>query len=260
MSRATRWSAPALVLLGIGIVWQIVVSAGGVPSFVLPAPSDIWTAMIEERSLIAENAIPTLQIAVGGFLLALIAGVALAVGIAYSRILRIAIYPLVIGSQTVPVLALAPVLVVIFGYTVLPKLLIVALICFFPITVNVADGLRSADPELLNLLRTMGAGRARLFREVSFPSALPALFSGAKVAATFSVIGALFGEWAGSYSGLGYLMQQRQAQFDTAGLFAAVAVLTLLGIALFLAVSIAERLLIPWHHDSRDVLISGDRP
>jgi putative hydroxymethylpyrimidine transport system permease protein len=185
-------------------------------------------------------------------------GIALAIAIAHSPTLRMAVYPVVIGSQTVPVLALAPVLALILGYTVAPRLIIVCLICFFPITVNTVDGLRSADRELVNLLRTMGASRARIFREVSWPSALPYLFSGAKVAVTFSVIGALFGEWAGSYSGLGYLMQQLQAQFDTAGLFAAIAMLTLLGIGLFLVVALLERLLIPWHRSRSDSLFGGE--
>jgi ABC-type nitrate/sulfonate/bicarbonate transport system permease component len=260
MGRWLRYSVPALLLLLAGRAWQAVVESGAVPDFVLPPPTQIWDAAVQERSLLLSNAVPTLEVAVGGFLLALVIGVALAIAIASSRLLRAAVYPLVVGSQTVPVLALAPALALIFGYSVLPKLVIVCLVCFFPITVNTVDGLRSVDQELLSLLRSMGAGPAALFREVSLPSALPYLFSGAKVAATFSVIGALFGEWSGSYSGLGYFMQQRQAQFDTAGLFAAIAALTLLGIALFGAVALLERLLIPWHRSSGDALLRGDRP
>lgn len=258
MRRASRPVLPALLLLLAGLLWQGAVAVGNVPDFVLPPPSEIWQAALSEHNLLVSNALPTLLVAVGGLVLALVIGVALAVAIAYSPLLRAAVYPLVVGSQTVPVLALAPVLAVIFGYSVLPKLVIVCLVCFFPITVNTVDGLRSVDDEMLNLLRSMGAGQVALFREVSLPSALPYLFSGAKVAATFSVIGALFGEWAGSYSGLGYLMQQRQAQFDTAGLFGAIAALTLLGITLFGVVALLERALIPWHRPPGDALIRGD--
>jgi putative hydroxymethylpyrimidine transport system permease protein len=242
-----------------GLIWEWVVDSGTIPDFILPPPSQIWGAAVADRDLLLSNAVPTLEAAVGGFLLALLIGVALAIAIASSQTLRSAIYPLVVGSQTVPVLALAPVLAVMLGYSTLPKLIIVCLVCFFPITVNTVDGLRSVDRELLELLRTMGANRLQLFREVALPSALPYLFSGARVAVTFSVIGALFGEWAGSYSGLGYLMQQRQAQFDTAGLFAAIAALTLLGIALFATVSLLERVLLPWHATRGDALLRGER-
>lgn len=249
--------APVVLLLVLFGLWEAVVDLAHVPDFLLPSPHAIWDAGVAERDLLVSNAIPTAEIAVLGFLLALALGFVLALAIRYSRVLEIALYPLVIASQTVPVLALAPILVVLLGFTILPKLVIVCLICFFPITVNTVDGFRSVDPELLALMRTFGAGRWRLLRDVELPASLPYLFSGAKVAVTFSVIGALFGEWVGSSEGLGYLMTQKQSQFDTGGLFAAMAVLTLIGIALFLLVSLAERLLLPWYHgDNRDALVS----
>ncbi len=255
--RTSRYALPALLLVLAGLLWQHVVDTGTIPDFVLPSPAEIWHAAVVDRDLLLSNAVPTLLVAVGGLALALGIGVSLAVAIAYSPPLRAAVYPLVVGSQTVPVLALAPVLALILGYSILPKLVIVCLVCFFPITVNTVDGLRSVDEEMVSLLRTMGAGPIALFREVSLPAALPYLFSGARVAATFSVIGALFGEWAGSYSGLGYLMQQQQAQFDAAGLFAAIAALTLLGIALFGVVTLLERILIPWHRSAGDAVLRG---
>jgi ABC-type nitrate/sulfonate/bicarbonate transport system permease component len=175
-----------------------------------------------------------------------------------------ALYPIVIASQTVPVIALAPVLVLLLGYTALPKLIITALICFFPITVNAVDGFKSVDPDLLRLMRTLGANRWRLFRDVEWPSALPAVFSGAKVAITFSVIGAIFGERVGSSEGLSYLMIQQQAQFQTAAMFATIAVLFLMGLCLFGLVALAERLLLPWHsttvhHDALQGAVRGKR-
>ena len=247
--------APFGLLALLLIVWEALTDLLHVPDFLLPGPREIWWAGVGERDQLLSNAIPTAEIAVLGFLLALAFGFGLAAAIRYSRVLEVALYPIVIASQTVPVLALAPILVVLLGFTILPKLIIVCLICFFPITVNAVDGFKSVDPDLVKVMRTLGAGRWWLFREVELPSALPYVLSGARVAVTFSVVGALFGEWVGASEGLGYLMTQKQSQFDTGALFAAMAVLAIIGIVLFLLVSLAGRLLIPWHHgDGRDAL------
>jgi ABC-type nitrate/sulfonate/bicarbonate transport system permease component len=243
---------PPLFLLGAGIgIWQIVTVARQVPDYILPPPSEIWQTAIDERQLLWDNALPTLRLAMGGFLLALVLGLLVAVLIRYSRALEATLYPIVIVSQTVPVLVLAPILVAVLGFTVLPKLIVVCLICFFPITVNTVDGLRSVDPDLANLMRTLGAGRWQRFRQVEWPTALPFLFSGAKVAITYSIVGAIFGEWVGSSEGLGWYMIQAKSQLDISGLFAAGIILTILGVALFGAVSVAERLLLPWYHSPR---------
>jgi ABC-type nitrate/sulfonate/bicarbonate transport system permease component len=254
---AVRFLPPLTVLVAGLLVWQGWSMYTHVPAFLLPSPLDIWSAGLADRGEIGANAIPTCETAVLGFLLAVAAGLAIAIAIHFSRLLDLALYPLVIASQTVPVLALAPILLVLLGFTILPRLIIVALICFFPITVNAVDGFRSADPDLLRLMRSFGAGRVRTFWEVELPGSLPFVFSGAKVAVTFSVIGAIFGEYVGSSNGLGYLMTQKQAQFETGALFAAMGALTLIGICLFLAVSLAERILIPWYHDERRHAVHG---
>src|SRR5690606_371967 len=150
-----------------------------------------------------------------------------------SPVLRRALYPLIVASQTVPIIVIAPILVVWFGYGIAPKLAIIALICFFPITVNTLDGLRSVDPHQVRMMRTLDATRAAILLRVEAPAALPYLFSGAKIAIAVAVIGAVFGEWAGSDSGLGHLMLQASAQLLTARLFAAVIVLSAFAIALF---------------------------
>jgi ABC-type nitrate/sulfonate/bicarbonate transport system permease component len=243
--------------LAAGALWQLIIVIERVPDFLLPGPAEIWQSGVAERDVLLSNALPTAETAVIGFIVALAVGFVLAVLIHRSRVLELALYPIVIASQTVPVLALAPILVVIFGFTLLPKLIVVALVCFFPITVNTVDGLKSVDPDLIDMMRTLGAGRARLFRDVELPSALPYLFSGAKVAVTFSVIGALFGEWVGSFEGLGYLMTQQRSQFDTGGLFAAMALLTMIGVVLFLVVALLERLLLPWYRNDGDALFGS---
>ena len=253
--RTLRIIPPLLVLALVILVWQVYNTVRNVPDWLVPSPASIWQTTIDERDLLLQNTVPTVEIAVFGFLLALALGLVLAIAIRYSRVVEIALYPILIGSQSVPLLALAPILVIVLGYSILPKLILVCLVCFFPIVVNAVDGFKSVDPDLVNLMRTLGAGNRhagfklllRLFRDVEFPTALPYIFSGAKVAATFSVVGALFGEWAGSSEGLGYLLTQSQSQFNTPVIFSAMLILTALGISMFLAVVAAERLLMPWH-------------
>jgi ABC-type nitrate/sulfonate/bicarbonate transport system permease component len=239
-------------VLALGLfLWQTYVSLARVPDFLLPGPLAIWRAGLAEHSLLAVNAVPTIEIALLGYLLAFGSGLALAFAIRLSHLLRLAVYPLVIVSQTVPVIALAPILVVLLGFTILPKLIVVALICFFPIVVNTVDGFQSVDPDQVNLLRTLGAGKLQILRDVEWPSALPYVFSGAKVAATFCVVGALYGEWVGSSEGLGYLMQQKMSEFDTSVLFAALAILAALGMAMFSVVDLLERVAMPWRRGER---------
>lgn len=243
---------PPVALLALGLLaWQIIATMKNVPDYLLPTPTLIWQTTINEHDLLLTNTWPTLKIVVFGFLIAFALGFLLAVAINDSPLLERALYPIIIASQTIPLIALAPILVVLLGFTILPKLIVVALICFFPIAVNTVDGFKSVDPDQINLLRTLGAGRWRLFRDVQFPTALPYLFSGTKVAATFSVIGAIFGEWVGSSEGLGYVMIQKSAQLDTAALFSAVLILAIIGITLFAVVALAERLLLPWYHTEK---------
>jgi len=175
-----------------------------------------------------------------------VVGVIVAVLIDTSSLLERSLYPLVVISQTVPIPALAPLLLIWFGYGLLPKVLVTALIAFFPIAVNTVDGLRSTDGEVLRLLRTLGAGRWTRFRLARLPSALPFLFSGARIGVAVSVIGAVFGELVGASAGLGYLMTRAAADFLTARVFAAIVVLGLIGIGLFALVALAERLFLPW--------------
>ena len=164
----------------------------------------------------------------------------------FSTGLRQAVLPILVLSQTVPTVLLAPILAILLGYGLEPKLVVVAIVCFFPIVVNTVDGLRSTDPELVRMMRTLHGGRLAIFRRVEFPGALPAIFSGARVAATYAAVGAIFGEWAGSSSGLGFVILQAEPALDTARIFAAVLILSALALALYALVSLAERLLVPW--------------
>jgi len=247
-----RWLPPvAVIAAAIGLWelaarWDLIAEALQIQPFLVPAPSDVAEALWRDRELLADNAWVTGQEVVLGFALALVAGIAFAVILHLSDLLRRSFYPLLMASQTVPVIAIAPILVVWLGYGLGPKLVIIALVCFFPITVNTLDGLRSVDPELPRMMRTLDAGRGQVLRRVELPSALPFLFSGAKIAAVVSVIGAVFGEWSGANQGLGHLILVAQGQVLTDRVFAAVFVLSTIAIAMFGLLSLLERRLAWW--------------
>jgi ABC-type nitrate/sulfonate/bicarbonate transport system permease component len=237
----------ALVLAG----WWALVELTGIPESSLPAPQQVAQALWEDRALLAENAWVTITEVLLGYAAAIVLGVGLAIPIATSRLIGRAVYPWLVVSQMVPIVAIAPIIVIWTGFDLRPKVIVIALVSFFPIAVNTIDGLRATDPDLLDLLRTLGARRWRRFRTAQLPSSLPFLFSGLKIAAALAVIGAVFAEWVGASEGLGYLILVFNNQTATAEMFAAITVLALIGIALFGIVSALERLLLPWHHDPR---------
>lgn len=240
------WLAPiALLALAIA-VWEVWVRVDDTPRWFLPAPSRVMRTIVHDRRLLLDNAWVTLREILVGFAVALVAGSLIAVAIDGSRIVARALYPLVIASQAVPIVALAPLLLIWFGHGLLPKVIVTALIAFFPIAVNVVDGLRGADRETLDLVRTFGAGRWQRFRLVKLPGALPFLFSGARVGVAVAVIGAVFGELVGADAGLGHLMTLSGANLRTDRVFACVVLLSLLAIGLFVLVAIVEQVIVPW--------------
>jgi putative hydroxymethylpyrimidine transport system permease protein len=247
-----RWLPPvAIVALLLG-AWElaarldVIADALKLEPFLVPAPSDIAQALWQDRELLIENTWVTLQEVLAGFALSVAAGVAFAVVLHLSPTLRRAFYPLLVASQTVPIVVLAPILVVWLGFGIGPKLAIIALICFFPVTVNTLDGLGAVDPDLMKMMRTLDASRWQTLRRIEAPTALPYLFSGAKIAVAIAVIGAVFGEWAGSSSGLGHLIQEASAQLQTDRTFAAVVVLSAIAITLFALLAALERRVAWW--------------
>lgn len=256
-SRLSSWLPPATLLLALIGVWEVWVRLEGTAAWLLPSPSRIGKTLWEDREILADNAWVTLVEVLLGFGVALGAGVLLGVAIDASPPLRRALYPLVVASQTVPIPAIAPLLLIWFGYGLLPKVLVTALIGFFPLVVTTVDGLASTDREVLDLLRGLGAGRWARFRFGKLPWALPAVFSGAKVAVSVCVIGAVFGEFVGSSAGLGYLINRSKAQFLTDRVFACLVLLALMGIGLFALVALLERLLLPWRRVVTDVRREG---
>ena len=241
-----KWLGPSALLALLLLVWEAAVALTDTPAWLLPAPSDVAQALVNDRDILLTNAFVTLEEVLIGFALALASGVGLGIAVYRSQLLARVLYPLIIASQTIPIPALAPLLLVWFGYGLGPKVLVTALVGFFPLVVNTVEGLRATDPDVVNLLRSFGAPRGRVFRLVELPSSLPSIFAGAKIAVALSVIGAVFGELVGAKAGLGYLMTRAIAQFQTPRLVAAIVLLSLMGVGLFAAVSLIERLALPW--------------
>lgn len=241
-----RWWPPVLALILLLGIWELYVDLGGVSSLVLPAPHSVGNALWSDRGTLGQNLLVTGREIVLGILLSSAAAMAISVLIHLSSLARRALYPLLVASQAVPIVILAPILVLWLGFGVLPKLAVIALVCFFPIVVTTLAALDRVEPELLKLMRTFDASRMQTFKRVELPSALPGLFTGAKLAVVFSVIGAVFAEQSGSNSGLGYLLTVTVANLEMPEAFAAVVVLCLFAIALFTLLTVIERRVLPW--------------
>jgi putative hydroxymethylpyrimidine transport system permease protein len=254
------WSAAGRLLLGWRTLlvlaallgaWELYVDLGGADRLILPPPHQVASSLYDDRSLLWSNFLVTAREIVVGILVAAAAGLALAVSLHLSRTLRRAVYPLLVASQAIPIVLVAPLLVLWLGFGFAPKLVVIAIVCFFPIVVTTIDALAAVDPDLLKLMRTFDSSRARTYRHVELPAALPGLFTGMKIAVVFAPIGAVFAEQAGSNSGLGYVFEQAIPQLLTARAYAAVLILAAFAIALFTVLNLAERLLLPWAYEPR---------
>jgi NitT/TauT family transport system permease protein len=237
---------PAATLLAALVAWEVATRAFRIPRFIMPAPSAILGEGWEWRYRFIGHTWVTLYETLGGFALSMVVGVPLAVLIVYSPALRAAIYPLVILAQSVPKIAIAPVLLLVLGYGEVPKMVVAFLVAFFPVVVDTATGLAATPPELLDLSRSYRASAFKTFLKVRLPMALPFIFAGAKVAITLSVIGAVVGEFVGSDRGLGYVILSSTSYWKTEVAFSAMILLSLMAIVLFAAVSLVERFVCPW--------------
>ncbi len=257
MSRRTVSALPALaVILALLGAWELYVDLGGVDPLVLPAPHAVAASLYDDRGLLWSNFLVTAKEIALGIVAAMAAGFTMAVVIHFSPALRRGLYPLLVASQAVPVPMLAPVLALWLGFGLAPKVVVVALVSFFPVVVTTLAGFAAVDPELLKLMRTLDATRMQTFRRVELPAALPSVVTGTKIAIVVAVIGAVFAEWMSASSGLGYLFEQSVAQLEPARAFATTVILCALSIGLFAAMTLAERRLLPWAHQPKS---EGDR-
>lgn len=247
-ARLAQMLPAATLALTVLVLWQLAARLAHIQPWLLPAPTDIARAGLAARHILGPHTWQTAQETLWGFCLALVVGLGLGVLIELSPMLRRALYPLLVTSQTVPTIAIAPLLAIWLGYGIWPKIIVVGLVCFFPIVVNTADGLRGADPEMLALLRTMGARRRDLFWLAKAPGALPMVFAGVKIAITYSVVGAILGEWVGASRGLGVFMLRSTNSFRTDWVFASIAITAALSVALFGLVTVIERAALRWYY------------
>lgn len=233
-----------LILLG----WEMAVRLYEVPTWLLPTPSRIIGTLFEQTPMLIPHLLYTLAAAGAGFIFAIILGMVLAFVLDYLPGMRRAVEPLLVASQTIPVITVAPLIIIWLGYGLAPKIAVVVLVCFFPVVVSMLQGLLAVDPDLINLFRTMGASRGQIFRLVKLPAALPALFSGIKIAATYCIMAAIIGEWLGAEQGLGYYMVLAQKSFMADRVFAAIVLITVISLLLYQLINWAEKRLIPWNN------------
>ncbi|MCC6224481.1 MAG: ABC transporter permease [Thermoleophilia bacterium] len=245
--RASHAYGPAAILVVAGIgLWELLIRLLDVQHFIWPAPSLIAATIRDEIPDLGHHTLVTLGEVAAGFAVAVAAGLGLGILLHVSAIVRRALYPILIASQSVPTIVLAPVFALVLGYGLAPILAVIALFCFFPIVVGTIDGLRGVDREYVRMMLTLDASRTGIFRRVELPAALPLIFTGTRVSATYAAIGAVFGEWAGSDQGLGWQMLQAKGRLDTELVFADIVFITAMALALFGLVSLIERLAIPW--------------
>ena len=247
----SAWARPVLLVALLIVLWQVVIWVFRIPPYLIPAPGKVVGQLIEQWPTLLRQAVPTTWATLGGFALSIAFGIPMALVIAYSRTVESYVYPLLVFSQSVPKIAIAPLFVVWFGFGLIPKVISAFMLGFFPVVVSTVMGFKSVDADMIDLARSMKASRLATFMRISLPQALPSIFAGLKVSVTLAVVGAVVGEFVGSNSGLGYLLQIANGTFDLPLMFAALTVLSVIGVLLFVAVDVVERWLMPWHASQR---------
>lgn len=240
------WLPAVILLLATIVVWEAVVRIFAISAFIIPAPSEIAQSLVAQWGTLMQATLVTAGEILFGFLVSVVVGIAIALVIVRFDWLGRALYPLVVLFQNVPKVALAPIFILWFGYGLAPKIGLILVIAFFPVTLSMLAGMQSVDRSLLSLMNSVGASRTQILFRIRVPHSLPNLMAGTKIAATLSVIGAIVGEFAGASDGLGYVIQFASTQLDTALVFAALLLVSVLGIAFYYAAEILERIVVPW--------------
>ncbi len=247
----SAWARPLVLIVLLVALWEVAIRVFRIPPYLIPTPGAVIRQLIEQWPTLLKQSVPTTAATLGGFALSIAFGIPMALLIAYSRTIESYVYPLLVFSQSVPKIAIAPLFVVWFGFGLVPKVIAAFMLGFFPVVVSTVMGFKSVDPDMLDLARSMKASRLATFLRISLPQALPSIFAGLKVSVTLAVVGAVVGEFVGSNSGLGYLLQIANGTFDLPLMFAALTVLSAIGVVLFIAVDVVERWMIPWHVSHR---------
>jgi ABC-type nitrate/sulfonate/bicarbonate transport system permease component len=242
---------PAVGLSVFIIVWELLVHLGNVPEYRLPAPSAIAVEFVDKFPLLMRHAGVTVAESVIGFVLGVLLAMAVAIAMSMVKPVRHTLYPFLIISQTVPLVVIAPLLAIWFGFGFIPKVIMSVVVVFFPVAVSLTEGLETYDADLVELMFTMKAGRWQIYRLVRLPGAMPNFFAGMKISAAYCVMGAVISEWTGATMGLGIYLSRAMSSFETAALFANIVLIVILSLALFGAVSFAEKKAVPWSHARR---------
>ncbi|MFL5709029.1 MAG: ABC transporter permease [Chloroflexota bacterium] len=241
-----RWGPPVLLVALLVLLWEAYARISGLDPIVLPPPSRVLGSLWDARAVAASHLVPTVVEALTGCAVSVVLATLTAIGLDRWGPVRRAVEPLLVASQTIPIVAIAPLFVIWFGFGLLPKVVIVVLVTFFPVTVALLDGFGRVDPEATRLLRSLGATSRQMFRFLRWPSALPSLFTGLRISVVYAVIGAIFGEYVGASEGLGIWMKLSQNSFRTDLVFAAILLTAIVSFALYLAVGLVERFIVPW--------------
>ncbi|MFT5872576.1 MAG: ABC-type nitrate/sulfonate/bicarbonate transport system permease component [Clostridium sp.] len=243
---------PIVFQLLVLFIWQVSIDIWKIPQYILPSPKDIIITLVEILPSITKHIYATLYEAMIGFIISILFALILAILMDNVKIIKKCIYPIVVVSQTIPIIALAPLFIIWFGFGILPKIIVVVLVCFFPIVISLIDGLESVDMDMINLLKTMGASKFQIFTMVKLPSSTVNFFSGLRIAATYSIMGAIIGEWLGGDKGLGVYMIRAKNSYALDKVFAVIIIIVILSMALFGLLYLLQYYLTPWSRNKTD--------
>ncbi len=249
---------PVLTMVVVIIIWELSVRWTGIEKWILPSPTHVFQSFQDMNDTLYSHIWQTLLEALIGLMISLVVGVFTAILVDTSLYMRKIIYPMLVISQTIPIIALAPLFIIWFGFGILPKVMVVALVCFFPIAMNLSEGLKHVDSDMEKLMRSLGANTWQLFWKLKWPYALPSFFAGLKIAATYSVMGAVIGEWLGASKGLGILLTRSSQSFMTERVFATIFVIVLLSLGIFMVIELIGRWTMGWHYKQQKTLTRGE--
>lgn len=240
--------APIVFILILLIIWEIIVNVGGIEKYILPAPTDVIEVLIKDFKTMVPHILATLYEGMVGFLIAIALSIILAVIMDMVPLIKRALYPVLVISQTIPTVALAPLFIIWFGFGALPKIIVVVIVCFFPIVISIVDGLEGVDKDLINHFKLMGASKLNVFLHLKLPYGMINFFSGMRIAATYSIMGAVIGEWLGGDKGLGVYMTRARSAYALDKMFASIVIIVVISMGIFLLVSLMEKLFTPWNN------------
>lgn len=241
--------APVIFIIILLVLWELVVRAGGIEKYIMPTPTDVIKVLVSDFKVMVPHILATLYEGSIGFIIAIAISIILAVIMDMVPLIKKSLYPVLVISQTIPTIALAPLFIIWFGFGYLPKIIVVVIVCFFPIVISIVDGLEGVDKDLINHFKLMGASKLNIFIHLKLPFGMINFFSGMRIAATYSIMGAVIGEWLGGDKGLGVYMTRARSAYALDKMFASIVIIVIISMAIFILVSIMEKVFTPWNYE-----------